>query len=113
MTNLLKIDINSYIAEINLNRPEKANALNEELWFAIGACFKELDETEEVRVCILSGIGSNFSSGNERNVSDFDKLGITLIRADITNQKEPRERENQTGKTRETKTRARESQAQA
>lgn len=30
----------------------------------------------------------NFSSGQEENVSDFEELGIRLIRADITNQKD-------------------------
>jgi len=63
MTNLIKIDIDSSIAEINLNRPDKSNALNEELWFSLGDCFRELDENEDVRVCILSGLGENFSSG--------------------------------------------------
>ena len=63
MTIPLKIDIESSIAEINLNRPEKSNALDEELWFSLGDCFRKLDENEDVRVCILKGVGSNFSSG--------------------------------------------------
>ena len=57
MTNLIKIDIDSSIAEINLNRPDKSNALNEELWFSLGDCFRELNENEDVRVCIFSGMG--------------------------------------------------------
>ncbi len=63
MSNTLSIEINSYIAEIKLNRAEKANAMDEELWFSIEACFKELDEKDNVRVCILSGSGKNFTSG--------------------------------------------------
>ena len=63
MPDSLKIKIDSAVAEIELNRPDKANALDEELWFALGDCFRELDENEAVRVCILSGAGSNFTAG--------------------------------------------------
>ena len=63
MPDSLKIKIDSAVAEIELNRPDKANALDEELWFALGDCFRELDENEAVRVVILSGAGSNFTAG--------------------------------------------------
>ena len=63
MTDSLKISIKSSVAEIELNRPEKANAIDEELWFALGDCFRELDENEAVRVCVLSGAGSHFTAG--------------------------------------------------
>ena len=63
MPTSLKIKIDSSVAEIELNRPDKANAIDEELWFALGDCFRELDENEAVRVCILSGAGSHFTSG--------------------------------------------------
>jgi enoyl-CoA hydratase len=63
MPDSLKIKIDSAVAEIELNRPDTANALDEELWFALGDCFRELDENEAVRVCILSGAGSNFTAG--------------------------------------------------
>jgi enoyl-CoA hydratase len=63
MPDSLKIKIDSAVAQIELNRPDKANALDEELWFALGDCFRELDENEAVRVCILSGAGSNFTAG--------------------------------------------------
>ena len=65
MPDSLKIKIDSAIAEIELNRPDKANALDEELWFALGDCFSELDDNESVRVCMLSGAGSNFTTGIE------------------------------------------------
>ena len=63
MPDSLKIKIDSAVAEVELNRPDKANALDEELWFALGDCFRELDENEAVRVNILSGAGSNFTAG--------------------------------------------------
>jgi len=67
MLDSLKVKIDSSIAEIKLNRPEKANAIDEELWFALGDCFQKLDENDKVQVCILSGSGSNFTSGIDVN----------------------------------------------
>ncbi len=63
MPDSLLIKTDSNIAEIKINRPDCANAIDEELWFAIGNCFSELDESKSVRVCIISGVGSNFTSG--------------------------------------------------
>ena len=58
MTEKLKIEIEGPIAQIRLNRPEKANALDGELWKALGQCFRDLDENRSVRVCIISGEGN-------------------------------------------------------
>ena len=48
------------IAELVLNRPEKANALDGALWSAIGEAFQEIDETSSARVVILRGAGKAF-----------------------------------------------------
>ena len=82
MTNSLKIDIDSSIAEINLNRPEKSNALDEELWFSLSDCFRELDENDDVRVCILAGNGSNFSSGIDINFLKSIGLEVQNIKCE-------------------------------
>ena len=63
MSDSLLIKIDSNVAEIEINRPDHANAIDEELWFAIGNFFSELEESKSVRVCIISGAGSNFTSG--------------------------------------------------
>jgi len=63
MPDSLLIKTDSNVAEIEINRPDHANAIDEELWFAIGNCFSELDESKSVRVCIISGVDSNFTSG--------------------------------------------------
>tara|TARA_B100000945_G_scaffold284014_1_gene253383 strand:- start:854 stop:1666 length:813 start_codon:yes stop_codon:yes gene_type:complete len=67
MADSLIIKICSNVAEIEINRPEHANAIDDELWFAIGNCFSELNENKSVRVCIISGVGSNFTSGIDLN----------------------------------------------
>ncbi len=52
------------IVEVWLNRPEKINALNEELWEAIADTFTTLSDDDSVRVILLGGRGERgFSSG--------------------------------------------------
>ena len=63
MREKLQVVIEGSIAKVLINRPEKANALDRELWNAIGECFRGLDGISQVRVCVLSGIGKHFCSG--------------------------------------------------
>ena len=53
MPDSLLIKTDSNVAKIEINRPDHANAIDEELWFAIGNCFSELVEIKGVRVCII------------------------------------------------------------
>ena len=69
----LTVTLADAIAQIQLNRPDKANALNGTLWREIGAVFRWVDETPEARVAILSGAGRHFCSG-----IDFELMGAVL-----------------------------------
>ena len=69
----LNLTVTDNIAHIELNRPDKANALNGALWQEIGAVFKWVDETPEVRVAILRGAGRHFCAG-----IDFALIGAVL-----------------------------------
>src|SRR6266496_5346550 len=51
------------IARITLNRPEKRNALNDELIGALKDALRVADQDEKVRAIVLSGAGSDFCSG--------------------------------------------------
>ena len=46
-----------------LNRPQKANALNRKLWFEIEKLANWVNENPDVRVLILAGHGTHFTSG--------------------------------------------------
>ncbi len=74
MTESLKIEIEGPIAQVILNRPEKANALDGELWQALGKCFRDLDQNKSVRVCILSAEGKHFTAGIDLNL--LQEIGI-------------------------------------
>src|SRR3954471_23487270 len=51
------------VARITLNRPEKRNALNDELIAAVKELLRRADADEEVKVILLTGAGDDFCSG--------------------------------------------------
>lgn len=58
-----RVDLSDRVAHVAINRPEKANAMNAAFWAEIIDIFRWIDETDEVRVVVLSGNGKHFSSG--------------------------------------------------
>lgn len=52
-----------FVAHVELNRPDRMNALNFTLWHEIGMCFDELNTSEDVRSVVLSGAGKHFTAG--------------------------------------------------
>jgi methylglutaconyl-CoA hydratase len=51
------------IARVTLNRPEKRNALNDELIGGLKDALRRADHNQEVRAVVLSGAGADFCSG--------------------------------------------------
>jgi methylglutaconyl-CoA hydratase len=56
-------EVEAGIARITLNRPEKRNALNDELIAALKDALRRADHDENIRAVILAGAGSDFCSG--------------------------------------------------
>lgn len=63
MSELVTIDIQSGVADVRLNRPNKYNALSLEMFDAIIAAGERLAEEPGVRVVVLSGNGKGFCAG--------------------------------------------------
>ncbi len=59
----LAITLDDAIATIELNRPDKANTMEEAMWQEIRDAMRWADATAEVRVVILRGAGRHFTSG--------------------------------------------------
>ncbi len=59
----LHVELKQHVAHIQLNRPDKSNAMNEAFWREMPAAMGWADETPEVRAVIISGAGKNFSAG--------------------------------------------------
>ena len=60
--NVIKVKIDGEIAYITLNRPEKRNAINNEVLHALPKALEEVDR-REVRAIIIYGEGAVFSAG--------------------------------------------------
>ncbi|WP_065757659.1 crotonase/enoyl-CoA hydratase family protein [Pseudomonas defluvii] len=58
-----KVELSNNIAHVQINRPEKVNAMNAAFWTEIIDIFKWIDDTDAVRVVVISGAGKHFSSG--------------------------------------------------
>ena len=59
----LEVTLDAGVATIALNRPDKANAMSEPMWYEIEQAMRWLDETPEARVGVLKGNGKYFTSG--------------------------------------------------
>ncbi|MEL6527731.1 MAG: crotonase/enoyl-CoA hydratase family protein [Chloroflexota bacterium] len=57
------MDVDNQIAHVRLNRPDKANSLNQTAWDELEAIFTELDSRSDVRAVVLSGEGKHFCAG--------------------------------------------------
>ena len=71
------ISIDNYIATVEFNRPDKANALNAEGWEEFKSIFQDLDQNDEVRVVVLSAQGKHWCAGIDlsllMSMNKFDK----------------------------------------
>ncbi|MBL4611633.1 MAG: crotonase/enoyl-CoA hydratase family protein [Pseudomonadaceae bacterium] len=51
------------VAHVQINRPEKINAMSAAFWEEIITAFDWIDQTDSVRVVVISGAGKHFSAG--------------------------------------------------
>ncbi|MAG31368.1 MAG: enoyl-CoA hydratase [Deltaproteobacteria bacterium] len=63
MTDLVTIDVQDHVADVRLNRPEKMNAINHDMWRAIADAGASLAGNTQVRSVVLSGNGRAFCAG--------------------------------------------------
>lgn len=59
----LAVSLADGVANVVLNRPDKSNAMNRQMWDDIRDVFRTLDETPEAHVAVLSGAGKHFNAG--------------------------------------------------
>ncbi len=58
------------VVQVTFNRPDKKNALNNDLLVGLLATFREVEASDDDRVLVLTGAGGSFSSGAD--LSDHD-----------------------------------------
>ncbi len=66
-------EVKNNVGYVWLNRTEKKNALDADLWFGLQKLVKELDDDESVRCIVIAGKGDSFSAGIDISMfmSDF------------------------------------------
>ncbi|XP_058136188.1 delta(3,5)-Delta(2,4)-dienoyl-CoA isomerase, mitochondrial [Dasypus novemcinctus] len=52
-----------HILHVQLNRPEKRNAMNKAFWREMVECFNKIAQDSDCRVVVISGAGKMFTSG--------------------------------------------------
>lgn len=79
-----------YVLNVQLNRPDKLNAMNQLFWSEMTQCFNQITDDKDCRVVIITGAGKIFTAG-----LDFkDHASIFSTRAD----EDPGRRANETKK---------------
>jgi len=63
MSERVKLTVNNGIADVRLNRPDKRNALDPDMFLALARAGEELKSRGDVRVVVLSGEGPSFCAG--------------------------------------------------
>lgn len=82
----LRLIRDNAVAVVELNRPEKANAMEAAMWQEIRQAMQWADATQEVRVVIIRGAGKHFTSG-------IDLAMLATIADHIRDSDEARQRE--------------------
>src|ERR1041384_7665045 len=59
----VRFDVADRVATITLNRPERKNAMNQQLKDELRACWQRVKADPEIWVAIITGAGQAFSSG--------------------------------------------------
>lgn len=62
-TGPVRYEVDGRVARLVLNRPEKLNALNDEVRLVLRAALDDLEERPEVSVLVLEGAGRSFCAG--------------------------------------------------
>jgi enoyl-CoA hydratase/carnithine racemase len=63
MSDYVEISIAAGVATIRFNRPEKRNAISQDMWLDLLELVEHADRAEEVGVIVITGSGGHFISG--------------------------------------------------
>lgn len=77
----LIVERDAGVVTVTMNRPEKKNAANGQMWDELGAIFSEVADTDSDRVLVVTGAGGAFCSGADlSDSSSLTRNGLTRMR---------------------------------
>jgi enoyl-CoA hydratase/carnithine racemase len=79
MADVVEISIDKHVARVTLNRPDRLNAVDLDMFAALGDAGARLATERSLRAVVLSGAGDNFCSGID---TELFKAGSDAIGAD-------------------------------
>jgi peroxisomal 3,2-trans-enoyl-CoA isomerase len=59
---LITLSFRDRVAIVTLNRPDKLNALNQDLYYLLGERLREIDQRDDIYITVLTGTGRFFSA---------------------------------------------------
>lgn len=65
VTNKVNVTINGRVATVEMNRPEALNAIDTDLIRELACNLKEISESDEIDIVVLTGNGRAFSAGGD------------------------------------------------
>ena len=79
MSDRIEWTVDRQVARVRLNRPDKRNALDLEMFRAIDAAQKSLADLRGLRAVVLSGAGVDFCSGLDVKSAMHDRRGMVRL----------------------------------
>lgn len=70
-SSFFRVSVENGVAQMVMNRPEKANGMNDAFWNDLPKIIRALDDDPSVRVLVLSGEGKHFTGGMDLSGFDF------------------------------------------
>ena len=74
MTESVLTERHGRVALVTLNRPERLNAVTQQLWDELDAAFAEIEADVDVWAVVLTGAGDSFCAGAD--LGEIDRTGI-------------------------------------
>jgi enoyl-CoA hydratase/carnithine racemase len=72
----LQVTLQAHVARIELNRPEKANAMERAMWHELRSAMQWVDGEAAARVAVISGAGKHFCAGIDLSLLADIQAGV-------------------------------------
>lgn len=82
MSDMIRVERDGFITTVELNRPQKLNALTKSMWQRLGDVIESLSCDQDVRCIVLRGAGDKaFSPGNDISEFENERSNVEQARA--------------------------------